>query len=152
MKATCAAIPGMLLESELFGYRKGAFTGAYNTKPGRVEAAHEGPTLFLDEIGELDASIQAKLLQLLQDGQFCAIGDQEERRVDARVICATNRRLEDEIEKGRFRADLFYRINVISLHLPRLSDRREDIPRLVDFFLMQFNARFQRSAFSPCAN
>jgi two-component system, NtrC family, response regulator AtoC len=145
VKVNCAAIPGTLLESELFGYRKGAFTGAYNTKPGRVELAHQG-TLFLDEIGELDSSIQAKLLQLLQDGQFCAIGDQEEKRVDARIICATNRRLEDEIEKGRFRADLFYRINVISIQLPRLKDRREDIPQLVNHFLNHFNNRFQRNA------
>src|ERR1700683_486195 len=148
VKVNCAAIPGTLLESELFGYRKGAFTGAYNTTPGLVEAAHQG-TLFLDEIGELDASIQAKLLQLLQDGQFCAIGDQDEKRVDARFICATNRRLEDEIERGRFRADLFYRINVISIQLPRLKDRREDIPQLVNHFLHHFNNRFQRSALPP---
>ena len=148
VKVNCAAIPGTLLESELFGFRKGAFTGAYNTKPGRVEMANGG-TLFLDEIGELDSSLQAKLLQVLQDGQFTAIGDQEEKKIEARVICATNRRLEDEIEAGRFRADLFYRINVISLHLPRLRDRREDIPRLIEFFLAQFNARFQRSAPSP---
>ena len=148
VKVNCAAIPGTLLESELFGFRKGAFTGAYNTKPGRVEMANGG-TLFLDEIGELDSSLQAKLLQVLQDGQFCAIGDQEEKKIEARVICATNRRLEDEIEAGRFRADLFYRINVISVHLPRLRDRREDIPGLVEFFLAQFNARFQRSAPLP---
>jgi two-component system, NtrC family, response regulator AtoC len=148
VKVNCAAIPGTLLESELFGYRKGAFTGAYNTKPGRVEMA-DGGTLFLDEIGELDSSLQAKLLQVLQDGQFTAIGDQEEKRIDTRVICATNRRLEDEIEAGRFRADLFYRINVISVHLPRLRDRREDIPGLVEYFLAQFNARFQRSAPLP---
>jgi two-component system response regulator AtoC len=148
VKVNCAAIPGTLLESELFGFRKGAFTGAYNTKPGRVEMANGG-TLFLDEIGELDSSLQAKLLQVLQDGQFTAIGDQEEKKIEARVICATNRRLEDEIEAGRFRADLFYRINVISVHLPRLRERREDIPGLVEFFLAQFNARFQRSAPLP---
>ena len=148
VKVNCAAIPGTLLESELFGYRKGAFTGAYNTKPGRVEMANGG-TLFLDEIGELDSSLQAKLLQVLQDGQFTAIGDQEEKRVETRVICATNRRLEDEIEAGRFRADLFYRINVISVHLPRLRDRREDIPGLVEYFLAQFNTRFQRNAPPP---
>jgi len=148
VKVNCAAIPGTLLESELFGFRKGAFTGAYNTKPGRVEMA-DGGTLFLDEIGELDSSLQAKLLQFLQDGQFTSIGDHEEKRVEARVICATNRRLEDEIEAGRFRADLFYRINVISVHLPRLRDRREDIPRLVEHFLAQFNARFQRTSAAP---
>jgi two-component system, NtrC family, response regulator AtoC len=148
VKLNCAAIPGSLLESELFGYRRGAFTGAYNTKPGRVEMA-DGGTLFLDEIGELDSSLQAKLLQFLQDGQFTSIGDQEEKRVEARVICATNRRLENEIEAGRFRADLFYRINVISLYLPRLRDRREDIPGLVDYFLAHFNSRFQRNAPPP---
>lgn len=145
VKVNCAAIPGTLLESELFGFRKGAFTGAYNTKPGRVEMA-DGGTLFLDEIGELDSSLQAKLLQFLQDGQFCSIGDQEEKRVEARVICATNRRLDDEVEAGRFRADLFYRINVISIQLPRLRDRREDIPRLAEHFLAHYNAKFQRSA------
>ncbi|MFZ0737624.1 MAG: sigma 54-interacting transcriptional regulator [Candidatus Acidiferrales bacterium] len=148
VKVNCAAIPGTLLESELFGFRKGSFTGAYATKPGRVEMAHGG-TLFLDEIGELDSSLQAKLLQFLQDGIFCSIGDQEEKRVEARVICATNRRLEEEVEGGRFRADLFYRINVISIHLPRLRERREDIPQLVEFFLAQFNTRFQRSAAVP---
>ena len=139
--------PARCSKANFSDFRKGAFTGAYNTKPGRVEMA-DGGTLFLDEIGELDSSLQAKLLQFLQDGQFCSIGDQEEKRVEARVICATNRRLEEEMEGGRFRADLFYRINVISLHLPRLRDRREDIPQLVEFFLAQFNTRFQRSA--PC--
>ncbi len=148
VKLNCAAIPGTLLESELFGFRKGAFTGAYNTKPGRVELA-DGGTLFLDEIGELDPSLQAKLLQFLQDGIFSSIGDQEEKRVEARVICATNRRLENEVEAGRFRADLFYRINVISLQLPRLHERREDIPCLVEHFLAQFNTRFQRNATPP---
>jgi len=148
VKVNCAAIPGTLLESELFGFRKGAFTGAYNTKPGRVEMA-QGGTLFLDEIGELDPSLQAKLLQFLQDGQFCSIGDDEEKRVEARVICASNRRLEDEIEAGRFRADLFYRINVVSVHLPRLRERREDIPELVEFFLEQCKTRFQRTVLPP---
>lgn len=150
VKVNCAAIPGTLLESELFGFRKGSFTGAYATKPGRVEMANGG-TLFLDEIGELDGSLQAKLLHFLQDGQFSSIGDQEERHVEARFICATNRRLEDEIEAGRFRADLFYRINVISIQLPRLRDRREDIPELVDYFLAQCNAKFQRNAAAPSA-
>jgi sigma54-dependent transcription regulator len=110
----CPAIPGTLLESELFGYEKGAFTGAYGTKPGRVELANRG-TLFLDEISELELSLQAKLLQLLQDGQFCRIGAQEDRRVEVRVVCATNRQLEQEIETGGFRQDLYYRINVINL-------------------------------------
>ncbi len=110
----CPAIPGTLLESELFGYEKGAFTGAFGTKPGRVEMAHRG-TLFLDEISELDLALQSKLLQLLQDGQFCRIGAQEDKKVEVRIVCATNRKLEVEIENGTFRQDLFYRINVVNL-------------------------------------
>ena len=102
VKVSCPAIPGTLLESELFGYERGAFTGAYGTKPGRVERAHRG-TLFLDEIGEMDMGIQAKLLQLLQDGQFCRIGAQEDKKVEVRVVCATNRNLESEVAAGRFR-------------------------------------------------
>ncbi len=145
VKVNCAAIPGTLLESELFGFQKGAFTGAHASKPGRVEMAHHG-TLFLDEIAELDPSLQAKLLQLLQDGQFCRIGDQEDKRVEARVICATNRHLEQAIEAGTFRPDLFYRINVINIHMPRLRERREDILVLAEYFLEHFNARFRRSA------
>src|SRR5581483_1350378 len=114
VKVNCPAIPGTLLESELFGYEKGAFTGAYGTKPGRVEMAHRG-TLFLDEISELDLGLQSKLLQLLQDGQFCRIGAQEDKKVEVRVVCTTNRKLEEEIENGTFRQDLFYRINVVNL-------------------------------------
>ncbi|MFY9979511.1 MAG: sigma-54 factor interaction domain-containing protein, partial [Candidatus Sulfotelmatobacter sp.] len=121
VKVNCPAIPGTLLESELFGYEKGAFTGAYDTKPGRVEMAHRG-TLFLDEISELDMALQSKLLQLLQDGQFCRIGAQEDKKVEVRVVCATNRKLEEEIVNGTFRADLFYRINVVNLHIPALRD------------------------------
>jgi two-component system response regulator AtoC len=145
VKVNCAAIPGTLLESELFGYQKGAFTGAHASKPGRVEMAHRG-TLFLDEIAELDSGLQAKLLQLLQDGQFCRIGDQEDKRVEARVICVTNRNLECEMEAGNFRPDLFYRINVINIHMPQLHERREDIIRLAEYFLSYFNQRFQRNA------
>src|SRR5713101_8344100 len=113
VKVNCPAIPGTLLESELFGYEKGAFTGAYGTKPGRVELAHRG-TLFLDEIAELDPAMQAKLLQLLQDGQFCRIGAQGERQAEVRIVCATNRQLEQSIKSGAFRQDLFYRINVVA--------------------------------------
>src|SRR5580698_6958626 len=102
VKVNCPAIPGTLLESELFGYEKGAFTGAHGSKPGRVELAHRG-TLFLDEISELDLSLQSKLLQLLQDGQFCRIGAQEDKKVEVRVVCATNRLLDVEIENGTFR-------------------------------------------------
>jgi two-component system response regulator AtoC len=141
VKVNCPAIPGTLLESELFGYEKGAFTGAYGVKPGRVEMAHRG-TLFLDEISELDMSLQSKLLQLLQDGQFCRIGAQEDKKVEVRVVCATNRKLEVEIENGTFRSDLFYRINVVNLHLPPLRDRAADIPQLADYFLEYHNRKY----------
>jgi two-component system response regulator AtoC len=140
VKVNCAAIPGALLESELFGYEKGAFTGANNSKPGRVELA-DGGTLFLDGIDEIDMSLQAKLLQLLQDGHFCRIGGQEDRRVQLRVICATHRRLDLEIANGRFRQDLFYRINVVSIELPPLRSRKEDIPELAAYFLSAHRAR-----------
>ena len=141
VKVNCPAIPGTLLESELFGYEKGAFTGAYGMKPGRVEMAHRG-TLFLDEISELDMSLQSKLLQLLQDGQFCRIGAQEDKKVEVRVVCATNRKLEQEIENGTFRSDLFYRINVVNLHLPALRERASDIPDLVAYFLEYHNRKY----------
>src|SRR5438309_6687353 len=141
VKVNCPAIPGTLLESELFGYEKGAFTGAYGMKPGRVELAHRG-TLFLDEISELDLALQSKLLQLLQDGQFCRIGAQEDKKVEVRVVCATNRKLEQEIENGTFRSDLFYRINVVNLHLPPLRERATDIPELVAYFLEYHNRKY----------
>src|ERR1700674_4323797 len=141
VKVNCPAIPGTLLESELFGYEKGAFTGAYGTKPGRVEMAHRG-TLFLDEISELDMALQSKLLQLLQDGQFCRIGGQADKKVEVRVGCATNRKLEQEIENGTFRSDLFYRINVVNLHLPPLRQRAADIPDLVAYFLEYHNRKY----------
>lgn len=144
VKVNCAAIPGALLESELFGYEKGAFTGAHASKPGYVERAHRG-TLFLDEIADLDLSLQAKVLQFLQDGQFSRIGDRHERRAEVRVICATNRNLESEIAAGRFRHDLFYRINVISIKMPSLRERREDVSVLANYFLGQLNARFERN-------
>ena len=141
VKINCPAIPGTLLESELFGYEKGAFTGAYGSKPGRVEQAHRG-TLFLDEISELDLALQSKLLQLLQDGQFCRIGAQEDKKVEVRVVCATNRQLEAEIANGTFREDLFYRINVVNLHLPPLRERRGDIDDLVSYFLDYYNRKY----------
>src|SRR5580765_6575445 len=141
VKVNCPAIPGTLLESELFGYEKGAFTGAYGSKPGRVELAHRG-TLFLDEISELDLGLQSKLLQLLQDGQFCRIGAQEDKKVEVRVVCATNRVLEAEIESGTFRQDLFYRINVVNLQMPPLRERRGDIPDLVTYFLEYYNRKY----------
>ena len=145
VKVNCPAIPGSLLESELFGYEKGAFTGAFGVKPGRVEMAHRG-TLFLDEIAELDPVLQAKLLQLLQDGQFCRIGAQEDKKVEVRVVCSTNRNLPDEIELGNFRQDLYYRINVLQIHLPPLREHREDIPLLVDHFLERYNETYNCQA------
>jgi two-component system response regulator AtoC len=150
VKVNCPAIPGTLLESELFGYEKGAFTGAYGTKPGRVEMAHRG-TLFLDEIAELDMSLQSKLLQLLQDGQFCRIGAQEDKKVEVRIVCATNRQLEAEIEHGTFRQDLYYRINVVNLYLPPLRERSGDIEDLCAYFLEHYNQKYncRARALSP---
>jgi two-component system response regulator AtoC len=145
VKVNCPAIPGTLMESELFGYEKGAFTGAQGSKPGRVELAHRG-TLFLDEIGELEMGLQAKLLQLLQDGQFCRIGATEDKKVEVRLVCATNRDLEQEIEGGSFRPDLYYRINVMTLHLPPLRERHEDLPQLISYFIDSFNLAYGRRA------
>jgi len=150
VKVNCPAIPGTLLESELFGYERGAFTGAYGSKPGRVEMAHRG-TLFLDEISELDMSLQSKLLQLLQDGQFCRIGAQADKKVEVRIVCATNRKLEEEIENGTFRQDLFYRINVVNLYMPPLRERRNDIENLANYFLEYYNRKYncRAKAISP---
>lgn len=143
VKVNCPAIPGTLIESELFGYEKGAFTGANGTKPGRVESAQNG-TLFLDEIAELELGLQAKLLQLLQDGQFCPVGGQEDKKVDIRVICATNRNLTEEIEQGTFRQDLFYRINVVNIQLPSLRERTADIPGICEFLRQIYSEKFNR--------
>jgi two-component system response regulator AtoC len=140
VKVNCPAIPGTLLESELFGYERGAFTGAFNPKPGRVEMAHRG-TLFLDEIAELDAMLQAKLLQLLQDGQFSRIGAQEDKKVEVRVVCSTNRELHEEIEQGNFRPDLFYRIATMTIHLPPLRERAVDLPIICDYLLQYYNEK-----------
>jgi two-component system, NtrC family, response regulator AtoC len=150
VKVNCPAIPGTLLESELFGYQRGAFTGAYSSKPGRVELAHRG-TLFLDEIAELAPGLQAKLLQLLQDGQFCRIGAQEDRQVEVRVVCATNRQLDKEIKAGTFRQDLFYRINVLTIELPPLQQRRSDIPVLVNF-LLEINGKILNRPVKPLSD
>jgi len=130
----CAALQETLLESELFGHEKGAFTGAVQAKPGLVEVA-EGGTLFIDEIGEMAIGLQAKLLRVLEDGHFRRVGSTTELRADVRVIAATNRRLEDEIKSNRFREDLCYRLNVITITLPPLCERRQDIPELVEHFL-----------------
>jgi two-component system response regulator AtoC len=142
VKVNCAAIPGSLLESELFGYEKGAFTGASASKPGRVEMADKG-TLFLDEIAELDLTLQSKLLHFLQDGRFSRIGDEVERSVETRLICSSNRNLQQEIEAQSFRSDLFYRVSVVQLKLPSLSERKEDIPMLAEYLRTAFEKEFQ---------
>jgi len=143
VKVNCAAIPGSLLESELFGYEKGAFTGAYTSRQGKFEAA-DGGTVVLDDIGEIDSGLQARLLQVLQDGCFSRIGDLAERRVDVRIIAISSRDVEHEISKGIFREDLFYRINVVNMQLPPLRRRLEDLPVLVDHFLSYYGDRFER--------
>ena len=134
VKVSCPAIPHSLIETELFGYEKGSFTGAYSTKRGRVEASHLG-TLFMDEIGSLDLTVQAKLLQLLQDGSFVRVGGQEPRKVDTRVISAANRDLRLQTQDGTFRSDLFFRINAVTIELPPLRERAVDLPILVEYFL-----------------
>lgn len=146
----CAAIPKDLLESELFGHEKGAFTGALNTRIGRFELAHNG-TLFLDEIGELDPSLQVKLLRVLQEREFERVGGVKTIKVDVRILVATNKDLEGRTREGKFREDLYYRLNVIPLHLPPLRERVEDIPLLVDYFVREFAKKKGREiiTFSP---
>jgi Nif-specific regulatory protein len=143
IKVNCAALPENLLESELLGHEKGAFTGALAAKKGRFELA-DGGTLFLDEIGELPLLLQAKLLRVLQEQQFERLGGTRTLQVDVRVIAATNLSLEAEVEHGRFRADLFFRLNVVPIHMPSLRERREDIPLLLDHFLRESNKRNDR--------
>ncbi|HVJ06869.1 MAG TPA: sigma-54 dependent transcriptional regulator [Acidisarcina sp.] len=144
IKLNCAAIPGDLLESELFGYESGAFTGAVRSKPGKFELA-DGGTLFLDEIGEMEPRLQAKLLHVLQDGQFSRLGAKGDVAVDVRVICATNQILEQRVAEGSFREDLFYRINVITISVPPLRERREEIPILIRYFLERYARVYQRT-------
>ncbi|MDA1080990.1 MAG: sigma-54 dependent transcriptional regulator [Gemmatimonadetes bacterium] len=137
VEVNCAAIPQELIESELFGHMRGSFTGAIQDRAGKFEQA-DGGTLFLDEIGDMSLAAQAKVLRVLQEGEVTRIGGAKPRHVDVRVIAATNKRLEDEITTGRFREDLFYRLNVVPLHVPALRERREDIPLLVAHFLDRF--------------
>ncbi|MEZ5358040.1 MAG: sigma-54 dependent transcriptional regulator [Candidatus Zixiibacteriota bacterium] len=144
-KVNCAAIPRDLLEAELFGYEKGAFTGAHKTKPGRFEVANKG-TIFLDEIGDMPMELQSKLLQVLEQQEFVRVGGINNIRVDVRIICATNRNLEDAIAQGRFRDDLFYRLNEITIFLPPLRERFGDISLLSKFFIDKYNQLYQKEA------
>ena len=143
IKINCAAIPKTLMESELFGYEKGAFTGAVGAKPGRFELAHGG-TLFLDEIGEIPVEMQVKLLRVLQESEFERVGGIKTIKVDVRLVTATNRDLLQLIAEDIFREDLFYRLNVVPIHIPPLRDRREDIPLLAEHFITKFNDRLRK--------
>src|SRR6266481_6194132 len=144
VRVNCGALSESLLESELFGHIKGAFTGAVDNKTGRFEAAHGG-TIFLDEISSMSAKLQVKLLRVLQEHEFERVGEARTIRVDTRVVAATNQLLEDEIEAGRFRDDLYYRLNVVPIYLPPLRDRRDDIPNLAKFFLTRYSEENRRA-------
>jgi Nif-specific regulatory protein len=143
VRVNCGALSESLLESELFGHVKGAFTGAIDNKTGRFEAAHGG-TIFLDEISSMSPKLQVKLLRVLQEREFERVGESRTIHVDTRVIAATNQFLEDEIEAGHFREDLYYRLNVVPIHLPPLRERREDIPALARFFLARYSEENRR--------
>lgn len=143
----CAAVPETLIESELFGHEKGAFTGAAERRLGKFELANKG-TIFLDEIGDMSVSTQSKLLRVLQEQKFERLGGAETLAVDVRIISATHRDLEEEIEEGRFREDLYYRINVVTIKLPPLRNRKEDIPLLVNRFIQYFSEKHQKSIVS----
>jgi two-component system, NtrC family, nitrogen regulation response regulator NtrX len=143
VEVNCAAIPEDLIESELFGHRKGAFPGAAADKEGKFQKA-DGGTLFLDEVGDMSLKTQSKVLRTLDEGRFAPVGEEEPITVDARVIAATNKDLEDEISKGNFREDLFYRLNVIPFYVPPLRERKEDIPQLTRFFLREFSNKYDR--------
>jgi len=140
IKVNCGALPDTLLESELFGYVKGAFTDAKKDKPGRFALANEG-TIFLDEVGDMSPSLQVKLLRVLQEREYEPLGSVSPRKTDVRIIAATNKDLSKLVNEGKFRDDLFYRLNVVKIDLPSLSQRREDIPLLIDAFIQKFNAK-----------
>ncbi len=144
IKVSCAALPETLLEAELFGYEKGAFTGAIGRKSGRFELADTG-TLFMDEVGEIPPSMQVKLLRVLQEGEFERLGGTKTLRVDVRLVAATNRNLAELVKRGRFREDLYYRLNVITISIPPLRERREDVPLLVDHFIRRYARRNNRA-------
>jgi two-component system response regulator AtoC len=144
VKVNCAALPSELLESELFGYEKGAFTGAYRQKPGKFELANGG-TIFLDEIVEISPALQAKLLQVLQDREFSRLGGKKDVRVDVRVLAATNKNIEEAVSSGRFREDLYYRLNVVNITIPPLRDRQEEIPIFVEYFLDKFGKKYRKT-------
>jgi transcriptional regulator with GAF, ATPase, and Fis domain len=145
IKVNCATIPKELYESEFFGHVKGAFTGAVSDRMGRFEAA-DGGTLFLDEVGEIPPSLQGKLLRVLQEGEFERVGEGRTRKVDVRIIAATNKNLLEEIKNGRFREDLYYRLNVFPIEITPLRDRKEDIPLLATRFIEVFSRRLNRPA------
>ena len=147
VKVNCAAVPRELLESELFGHERGSFTGAHKLKVGKFESAHHG-TIFLDEIGDLHASLQAKLLHVLQDGDFSRVGGKSGLKVDVRVIAATNQNLERAVIDGRFREDLYYRLNVVQVNVPPLRERVEEIPVLIQYFVERYSKMFRREGFS----
>jgi two-component system response regulator AtoC len=145
IKVNCAALPRELLESELFGFEKGSFTGAHRRKYGRFEMAQNG-TIFLDEISEMHLDLQSKLLHVLQERQFFRIGGEREVKANCRILCATNKNLERMVEEGTFRRDLFYRVNVVNIVVPPLRERKEDIPLLVDYFLNRYCRMYNREA------
>ena len=140
----CTVLPESLLESELFGHEKGAFTGAVDKKIGKFEVAHQG-TIFLDEIGDLSSSFQQKLLRVLQEREFERVGGNEIIHVEGRIITATNRDIEHDVRQGKFRKDLFYRFNVVPIHLPPLRERRSDVPLLANYFLSRYNIQLKKS-------
>jgi two-component system, NtrC family, response regulator AtoC len=145
VKVNCAALPSELLESELFGFERGAFTGAIQQKPGKFEFANHG-TMFLDEISEMHAPLQSKLLQVLQDGEFARLGGRNDVRVDVRILAATNRDLEVAVAEGQFREDLFFRLNVVCITLPPLRQRKDEIPALAAMFLRQYSEHYNKQA------